>query len=124
MKAMPQVTPEEIFEIDPNIRWAGLATRRGRVVFSKMKSGVESITPEEDDRMLLEIRAQYITEICEQVNRWAGPTDFIAMSHEKFIELIVILSETYVCVTLEKSLPTKSLEEIANSIRSVASPKG
>ena len=121
---MPQVTPEGIFEIDPNIRWAGLATRRGKVVFAQMRPGVESITPEEDDRMLLEIRAQYITEICEQVDRWAGPTEFIAMSHEKFIELIVILGETYVCVTLDKATPTRSLGEIANSIRILAGKQG
>jgi hypothetical protein len=51
------MTPDEVFAIHPGIRWAGLATAKGQVIFSEMRPGVKSLTPEEDDRVLLELRA-------------------------------------------------------------------
>ena len=110
---MSPFNADDVFALDAKIRWVGLATKRGRVIFAQMRPGVESITPESDDRLLLELRGQYITEVCSQVNQWAGPTEYIAMSHEKFIELIIILKEKYLAMTLEKSTPTEKFPAIA-----------
>jgi hypothetical protein len=115
---METITPQQIFALHPSIRWAGLATSKGQVIFSKMRPGVKSLTPEEDDRVLLELRAQYITEICNQTTRWAGPTEYVAMSHEKFIELITVLEEQYVvAVTVEKDVDLNTAADIAKIIQ-------
>lgn len=114
-----KMIPEDVFAIDPNIRWAGLATLRGHVVFCQMRRGVKSIAPEEDDRALLELRAQYLTEMTGPVTRWAGSVDYVAISYEKFIELIVILHDKYVVVTLSKDTPANRLIEIAKSIQGI-----
>jgi hypothetical protein len=111
--ALSPFNADDVFALDTKIRWVGLATRKGQVIFAQMRPGVESITPESDDRLLLELRAQYITETCGQVNQWAGPTEYIAMSHEKFIELIIILKERYLVMTLEKSTPTEKFPALA-----------
>jgi len=80
---------------------------------------VESITPEQDDRLLLELRAQYITEMSRQVSRWAGPAEYIAVSYEKFIELIILLNDKYLAVTLEKNVPIETLVDITTSVRNL-----
>ncbi len=116
---MPRLTPEDVFAINPNIRWAGLATNKGQVIFCQMRPSVESITPEQDDRLLLELRAQYITEMSRQVSRWAGPAEYIAVSYEKFIELIILLNDKYLAVTLEKNVPIETLVDITTSVRNL-----
>ena len=124
MSSMIQLKPEDVFAADPNIRWAGLATVKGEVIFCQMREGVESLTPEDDDRLLLELRAQYMTETTERVGRWAGPVEYIAVSYEKFIELIIMLKGKYLAITLEKNVPAQALPDIARIIRSFSGSSG
>jgi len=114
---MPKLEPDNVFALDPGIRWVGLATRQGNVVFSQMRPGVTSLTPEADDHLLLEVRGQYITEVCDQVDQWAGPTQYIAMVHERFSELIIILKRNYLAVTLERTCPVERFASLAKEVQ-------
>lgn len=111
------MTPEDVFAINPNIRWVGSATTKGKVLFTQMRRGVKSLTPEEDDRAMLELRAQFLTEMCGPVTMWAGALNYIAMNYEQFTELVVMLRDKYVAVTLEKGTPAEDFKEIAKSIQ-------
>jgi hypothetical protein len=82
-----------------------------------MRPGVESITPADDDRLLLELRAQFISEICHRVGRWAGPAEFSLMSYQRFIELIIFLNDEYLVMTLEKTVTPLTLLEIEEKVR-------
>jgi hypothetical protein len=113
------VSPEDIFAIHPNIRWVGVATSTGKVLFSQMRQGVTSLTPEEDDRAMLELRAQFLTEMTEHVAQWAGAVNYIAISYEKFIELIVTLKAGYAALTLEKDTEATAYKEIARAVQAV-----
>jgi len=115
------MTPEDVFAVDPNIRWVGMATSKGKVIFCEMRHGVESLTPEEDLRALLELRAQFMSDMCRTVSMWAGSTNYVAINYEKFTELIVILKDEYVVVTLEKGTPAASFDKITESIRAMES---
>jgi len=119
MRDVLKMTPEDVFAISPNIRWAGLATSKGKVLFSQMRQSVKSLTPEEDDRAMLELRAQFLTEMCGPVTIWAGPVSYVAISYELFTELIVILKDKYAAVTLEKATPAEAFKEIAKSIQAL-----
>ena len=112
-----KTTPEDVFAVSPKIRWAGLATSKGKVIFSQMRRGVKSLTPEEDDRALLKLRAQFLTEMCGPVMIWAGPVSYIAICYEQFTEFIVILKDKYVAMTLEKGTPAEAFKEIAASVQ-------
>jgi len=118
---MNELKPEDVFAINPGIRWAGLATNRGKIIFSKMRSGVKSITPETDDLLLLELRAQYIMEMTQQVAQWAGPVDYVAICYDKFTELTVIRKDTYLVLTVERNVAAQELPKIADSIRKLGS---
>jgi len=61
-----KLNPEDIFAIHQKIRWVGLATRKGKVIFAQMREGVTSLTPSANDLSTLEIRTQYIIEAAEQ----------------------------------------------------------
>lgn len=111
--ALSRFGPDDVFALDGGIRWVGLATKKGQVVFRQMRPGVKSRTPDDDDRMFLELRAQFIAEGCDHWSPSTGPTEYIALSHQKFTELIVILREKYLVMTLEKSVPAEKFQTIA-----------
>jgi hypothetical protein len=109
--------PEEVFAVHPRIRWAGLATRKGGVIFAQMREGVTSLTPNSDDLSVLEIRSQYIIESAELESKWVGALEHITFCFEKFVELIVPLKNSYVAITVEKDVPPESYPRISRAIR-------
>jgi hypothetical protein len=111
--------PEDIFVVHPKIRFAGLAKRNGKILFLQMREGVTSLTPDSVDRTALEIHAQYMVETAEQEIRWSGPVEYIAITFEKYVELIIPLKETYVAITVEKEVPAESYGEICKAIRAL-----
>jgi hypothetical protein len=111
--------PEDVFAVHQKIRFAGLARRNGQVLFLQMREGVVSFTPDSRDRTALEIHTQYIVETAEQESRWAGPVEHIAITFEKYVELIIPLEETYLAITVEKDVPAESYSEICKAIRTL-----
>lgn len=109
--------PEEIFALHPKIRWAGLATNKGAVVFAQMRKGVTSFTPDTNKLADFEIRAQYIIESAELEGKWVGPLDHITFCFEKYVELIVPIKDGYVAINLEKDVPSEAYPRISKSIR-------
>jgi hypothetical protein len=111
--------PEDIFAIHPKIRFAGLARRSGKILFLQMRNGVTSLTPDSIDRITLEIQAQYMVETAEKEARWGGPVEHIAITFEKYVELIIPLKETYVMITVGKEVPAESYRDICKAIRAL-----
>jgi len=112
-----KLKPEDIFALLPAVRWVGLATRRGKVIFTQMREGVTSLTPNTNDLSTLEIRTQYIIEAAELESRWAGALDHITFVFEKYVEIIIPLKNSYVAITVEKDVPPQSYPEISKAIR-------
>jgi len=111
------LNPEEIFAIHPKIRWVGLATRKGKVIFAQMREGATSLTPSANDLSTLEIRTQYIIEAAEQESRWVGALDHITFCFEKYVEVNIPLRDSYVAITVEKDLAAESYPKISRAIR-------
>ena len=108
---------EEVFAVHPKIRWVGLASRKGRVIFAQMREGVTSLTPSSNDLSTLEIRTQYVIEAAEQESRWVGALHHIIFCFEKYVEMVVPLRDSYVAVTLERDVSPESYTEISKAIR-------
>ena len=109
--------PDDVFAVHSGIRWAGLATRKGKVVFAQMREGVTSLTPNTNDLSTLEIRTQYILEAAELESKWSGTLDHITFCFEKYVEIIVPLKNSYVAITVERDVPPESYPKISNAIR-------
>jgi len=110
---------EDIFAIDPGIRFVGLATRNGRVLFAKMREGTVSRTPESIDKTGLEDHGRYFIETAEQEVKWSGRLNHIAVTYEKYVVMFIPLADKYALISLEKSVPAKSYASISESIRAL-----
>jgi hypothetical protein len=85
-----------------------------------MRPGVKSLTPEEEDRMMLELQAPFHTEMANRRMKWIGPVDFAMVSYEAFYELHVPLGENLLVVTIEKDVAFTDIPEIARTIKGLS----
>lgn len=69
---MPDFTPEDVFRLHPKIRWVGLASEKGEVVFVRTRPGVKSLSPEKEDRSFMELSPLLIVGACGRLSGWAG----------------------------------------------------
>jgi hypothetical protein len=116
---MVTLTAEDAFGIHPKIRWAGLTSEKGEVIFAKMRPGVASFTPEEDDDFLLQFGALIMNGVTERSGPWLGNCEYVVIGYEKTIQLIVKFRENYLALTVDKSVPCDEILQISKSARSL-----
>jgi hypothetical protein len=119
---MANLIAENIFRIHPHIRWAGLASESGVVIFSKMRAGVESYTPEEDDQYLLEFGGLVMDGIIERSSQWLGKCDYVIAAYDKATQLVIRVKDGYLALTVDKSVPANEVVGIAKAISRLESP--
>jgi hypothetical protein len=113
---MAELVPEDIFRIHPQIRWVGFASERGEVVFSKMRPGVESYSPETDDQNLLEIGGLIMNGVAQRSTQWLGKCDFVLVAYDKATELVARTEGGYLALTVDKSVPFDKVVRIAKAL--------
>lgn len=116
---MVGLTAEDVLRIHPKIRWAGLTSDKGELIFARMRPGIESFTPEEDDRYLLQFGALIMNGVTQHSGPWLGKCEYVAIAYEKTTQLIVNLKEKYLALTVEKSVPWDEILEIVKSVQAL-----
>jgi hypothetical protein len=82
------LTPERVFQLNQKIRWAGLATEKGEVVFARMRPGVQSLSPESTDMSFMQLGPMLLSGVCERLVPWAGPLETIVINYEKVVLVV------------------------------------
>lgn len=100
---MPELTAEQIFNLHPKIRWAGLATEQGEVVFTKMRPGVQSLSPESVDQAFVQLGPMLISGVCERLAPWAGTLETIVSTYEKVVLVVKKLDKRYLALTINRA---------------------
>jgi hypothetical protein len=113
---MTGLVAEDIFRIHSQIRWVGLASEMGEVIFSKMRPGVVSYSPETDDQYLLEIGGLVMNGVAQRSSQWLGKCGFVLVAYDKATELVVRIEGGYLALTIDKSVPPDEVVRIAKAL--------
>lgn len=119
---MAELTPERIFALHPKIRWAGLATDQGEVIFVKMRPGVKSLSPEDTDRSFMQLGPMLLSGVCERLATWAGPLEAVVSRYEKVVMMVTKLQGRFLALTIERE-DSNALREIMDSLHTLAKGK-
>ena len=120
---MAELTAERIFSLHPKIRWAGLATDKGEVVFVQMRAGMQSLSPEDSDESFMQLGPLLLTGVCERLAPWAGPLETVASVYEKVVLLVTRLERRYLALTVNRE-DAGVLSEVTPKLRELAARKG
>ncbi len=113
---MVDLTAERIFALDPTIRWAGLATDQGEVLFATMRPGIDTLSPEDTDRSFMQLGPMLLSGVCERLAPWAGPLDIVVSRYQKVAMIVKKLDRMYLAFTIS-SQDTDKLARIFESLR-------
>jgi putative SOS response-associated peptidase YedK len=107
-----KISAEAILSIHPSIRVVVLSTVNGDVLFTQARQGLPPEMPEEAVRNVMNMRAEYLTEITKRTNHIAGKVKRILTSYDNFDELIVVSGDRFLSITLEPDMNQQLIGEI------------
>ena len=88
---------EEAFKKDGRIRYIGIVDRQFHVLVSKMREGVESLTPPETDRHFVQLMPPIILDSVEKFSTLLGVVESVTVRYEKVL-LVFFTKDDYVIV--------------------------
>ncbi len=112
------LTPEDVFRIHPEIRWAALSTTSGSVVFSKMRSGVVSHTANSEDRAFMELGPLLMSGVAQHLTPEgkAGKLECVIACFEKDCVLLAAVKDGELAMSVDKSHALTVFQEILPKI--------
>ena len=97
---------EEAFRMDSRIRYVGIVDRQFNVLVSRMREGVASITPEEDDRHFVQLIPPILLDAVEKLTPLLGIVESVTVRYEKVL-LVFFTKGNYVVVLSFSSTVTR-----------------
>ena len=116
---MLELTPERLFNLHPKIRWVGLATDKGEVVFAKMRTGLVSLSPETADESFMQLGPMLLQGVCERLAPWAGPVETIVTTYEKVVLVVRKVDKQFLALTIDRA-DVEILRDLMKSLRALA----
>ena len=114
---MSKLTARDVFGLHPEIRFVGLASKDGEVIFSEQRTGTKSFSPGEADRAFVQMGQLILIGVCERLSPWTGPVGSVIINYEKVTSLITKVKHGYLAMTVEKAEAPETLLEIVKSLR-------
>jgi hypothetical protein len=113
-----EITPEHIFQLHPKIRWVGMSTDQGEVLFIRMRPGIESLSPEDTDLSFVQLGPMILQGVCERLVPWAGPLETVVSSYAKVVLIVTKLGKWYLALTINKE-DRPFIREIVQSLQTL-----
>ena len=88
---------EEVFKKDGRIRYVGIVDRQFHVLASKMREGVQSLTPDESDRNFVQLMPSIILDSVEKLSPMLGVVESVTIRYSK-VFLVLFTKGSYVII--------------------------
>ena len=112
------MSPEQIFQFNPKIRWTAFSTEEGRVTFSEMRPGVISYTSERDDRAFMEVGPHLMSGIAERLSSTgAGKVQSLIVNLEKDSILLTQVARGYLAISVDRADAPGVFKEVEPILR-------
>ena len=73
----------EAFRKEPKLRYVGIVDDGYHIIFSEMREGVSSLTPDEQDRNFVQLMPPIIVDAVEKLQPLLGKLDTVTVRYEK-----------------------------------------
>lgn len=112
------LTPDDIFRLHPKIRWAAFSTEPGTVMFSTMREGLVSYTPNSGDHAFMEMGPIFMTGIAERLSpaAEAGKLECLIICFEKACVLVAKVGEGHLALSVDKEEALSVFKDILPKI--------
>jgi len=95
------VTADEVFAINENVRWVGLVSAKGDVIFSKMRAGTKSATSQEFDEEFLQLGPLTLLGVAEKYSPHLLELESIAACYGSMTHVYARLGAQVIVIATE-----------------------
>ena len=111
---------DEILGINVGIRYVGIVDANYRVLASRMRAGLETLTTEQADRDYISIMPPIIVDAVEKLENSLGRMDAVMVRFEKGLLAFYRVKDMVIVLSFGPGVVTPFLSEIGAKIRKVA----
>jgi hypothetical protein len=117
----PEAFVEAMFKAEPGIRYMTIVNSEYRILISKQREGVPSLTSEEIEHNFFSIIPQIIVEAVEKLSPFLGKVGGITAHYEKVIMLFFRLGDLTVVLSFERNEYTPFFNRVRESFAKFSS---
>ena len=112
---------EEAFRMDSRIRYVAIVDRQFHVLVSRMREGVASITPEEDDRNFVQLMPPIILDAVEKLTPLLGTVESVTVRYEKVLLVFFAKGNYVVVLSFNPTVTRPFMTALTETMQSLAS---
>ena len=107
---------DELFALDSRVRYVAVLDRNHKLVESRMRSSVASLTPHEYDRKFMASVPPLVLDTLSQLENQCGPLSHISIQYEKVDIVFFQLNNQILAVSLEPGPLEPILRELRDKL--------
>jgi len=108
---------EQIFRLDDRIRYVAILNLQYDLLASKMRKGVESLTPERTDRDFMEVATPLMVDSAGKLKPFCGGMKRITVLYDKVLLTLYRTAVHLVVLSMEPSVDQALLDKIGGAVR-------
>jgi len=106
---------QEMFKVDSNLRYVGVVDSEYRVLVSRQREGIPSLTSDETTRNFVSIVPQIIVESVEKLSPFLGQVGGITAHYEKVLMMFYRVDNLIVVLSFQTQVDTPFYNRITES---------
>ena len=108
---------EQIFRLDDRIRYVAILNLQYDLLESKMRKGVESLTPERTDRDFMEVATPLMVDSAGKLKPFCGGMKRITVLYDKVLLTLYRTAVHLVVLSMEPGVDQALLDKIGGAVR-------
>ena len=112
---------EEAFKKDSRIRYVGIVDRQFRVLVSKMRPGVASITTDDSDRNFVQLMPPIIIDAVEKMSPLLGVVESVTVRYEKLFFVFFAKGSYVIVFSFNPDVQRPFMSALTEWVQSLAS---
>jgi hypothetical protein len=111
---------DEVSKIDVGIRYVGIVDAQYRVLVSKMRAGIGSLTSARAERDFVSIMPPIIVDAVEKLEPHLGTVESVSIRYEKALLLFQRVNELVLVMSFGPEVVTPFLSRISSETKKLA----
>jgi len=112
---------EEVLKSDSRIRYVAVVDDESRVLVSRMREGLQSLTSDAADRNYMELAPSILNGIAEKLIPALGRVESVTIRYEKLFMVVFRVETLTIVLTFEPTIVRPFMSALSESMQTLAS---
>jgi hypothetical protein len=108
---------QEAFRREGKLRYVGIVDNQFHILLSKMREGVQSVSPAEDDRNFIQVMPPILVDAAEKLQGILGALESVTIRYEKVLLVFFRVKKLIVILSYDPKVTTPFVSAVSDLIR-------